>query len=91
MNKQSELCFDEQERELRRVSGNIATHVLTFVKLRGKGKMFTGRELESMIDSLPIPSTPGSATRILRDLRKKKIIGFEVVNRSQSIYRITHV
>lgn len=34
---------------------------------------------------------PDSAGRILRDLCKRKVVGYLVVNRAQSLYRLTGV
>ena len=36
------------------------------------------------------PAAPASADRILRDLRARQVVGYEVVSRTKSLYRITN-
>jgi hypothetical protein len=95
MQSQPELDFDAragQRANLDRVSQNIAGIVADFCR----GRFNEGSAEFHMIDLTTYVNSrsmiaPDSAGRILRDLRKRKVIGYEVVSRSQSLYRVTGV
>ena len=86
---QSEIDFDSQDVELERVSLNIGDLVLGFVNRLPDGAQFQGWELEEHITKHR-RITPGSATRILRDLRKQGMIDVSCIDRSTSTYEVNH-
>jgi hypothetical protein len=82
----------EQQANLARVSNNIADIVTNFCRERLAG----AREEFHMVDLTTYVNdrstiAPDSAGRILRDLRRHRIIDYTVVNRAQSLYKITGV
>lgn len=96
MSAQSEMDLGgaraEQQANLDRVSNNIAGLVAAFCR----GRFREGRaefRMEDLTRFVRARSTiaPDSAGRILRDLRRRKVIGYEVVSRSASLYRLTEV
>lgn len=78
-------ALTEQERELARVSGRIADSVFRFCQ---DNPRFHLQELEDHVAAAHGHVTPGSAGRILRDLRRKGWVAYRVVSRSQSLYEI---
>jgi len=79
---------DEQNENLRRVCDSLSTIIMEYYRLKvtNKDLGFSGRKLE--LHAMKYWSaTPGSATRILRKLRNEGKLDYEVVNRSQSLYR----
>ena len=96
MQEQNEFNFnvarDEQRANLERVSNNISQIVADFCR----GRFREGRSEFHMADLTNYVSArsaiaPDSAGRILRDLRKRKVVGYTVVNRAQSLYKLTEV
>lgn len=79
-----------QAQNLQRVSANIAAYVLRFVCERGVGAEFHMSDLTNYVRNLT-GIAPDSAGRILRDLRQRGAIGYEVVSRKDSRYRITAI
>lgn len=84
--------FDaEQAIQFHHVSGAIADMILGFVRARlRKGEPeFHADELRQHIANHTEGHTaPGSADRILRDLRKRGRVSYVVVNRRASLYRL---
>lgn len=74
----------EQRRELRRVQGKLAQVVLEFVSAKA-GQQFTGGELERYVLERA-EATPGSASRVMRELRLEGLIDVELVSRPRSLY-----
>lgn len=73
--------------ELRRVSEKIAELVIKFFNNREGGDQFTVNELTKYVmDKEPV--APDSPARIMRLLRRKGVINYEVVSRSRSLYRV---
>jgi hypothetical protein len=93
MQEQTGFNFDartEQQANLARVSSNIAGIVRDFCR----GRLDEGRAEFHMVDLTTYVNArstiaPDSAGRILRDLRRHKVIDYTVVNRAQSLYRVT--
>jgi hypothetical protein len=93
MQAQPELDFDareEQRANLARVSSNIARIVADFCR----GRFYGGRPEFRMADLTSHVNerstiAPDSAGRILRDLRRRRVLDYRVVNRAQSLYEIT--
>ena len=75
----------KQRRELARVHSAIGKAVIEFVRGRA-GREFTGAELDEAVRAR-CKANPGSALRIMRELRNANQIDVELVSRSQSLYR----
>lgn len=75
----------EQTQQLTRVREAIAKHVITFIDTR-IGKEFFNAELHNYV-SEKMPIAPGSADRILRDLKSKGVVRYELISRRRSLYR----
>lgn len=76
----------EQQRQLARVSSRIERAVMVFVCRVDMGCEFNGAELDRYACGQAC-CTPGSATRILRNLRKKGLLNYTVSDRSKAMYR----
>jgi hypothetical protein len=72
--------------ELKRVSLRIAEAVLDFARRRA-GALFYMEQLNLHVADVVGTVAPDSPGRILRDLRRKKHISYEVVSRKDSLYR----
>jgi len=79
----------EQDHHLSRVSSRIAGHIISFFIDRGRGAEFHNAELVAYIRAAGFEVAPDSPGRIMRDLRSAGTIDYVVVNRRQSLYRIT--
>ena len=79
-----------QSTNLKRVEGRIGKLVKDFCRAH-KGEMFYGRELSAYVLQQDVMVAPGSADRILRLLRGKGEVSYEVVSRAGSCYRVTAV
>lgn len=91
---QSEVDFGraEQQANLNRVGHNIAGLVADFCRSRFRegSAEFHMSDLTTYVNARSLIA-PDSAGRILRDLRRRRVLSYEVVSRSQSLYRITGV
>ena len=81
---------DEAQRdEVERVGGEIGAAVLSFARARlAAGGEFRMEELRAHLGP---GHAPDSAGRILRLLRQRGALGYEVVSRSESLYRVTRI
>ena len=79
----------EQQRQLDRVSSNIAESVMDFLWIRGTGGTFTMNELHEHVAKRH-PTAPASADRILRDLRQQNRVQYSV-QRAKSLYQILYL
>lgn len=86
----NELIETEQQQNLTRVTQSIGDAVLDWLRDIGAGNGFGMGELESDIGRKH-NITPGSPGRIMRDLKKRKLIGYTLISRSQSLYRLDWV
>jgi hypothetical protein len=79
----------EQSENLARVSGNIAEAILKFARRRLASRIpeFSAAELHAAVPM----SAPASADRVLRDLRRRGKLHYEVTNRAASLYRLSFV
>lgn len=79
--------------ELDRVSSRIQSAVKAFCKTRLQTvPLFFMRDLARYVSSYPgMKVAPASTDRILRAMRAKGLVNYEVVNRSKSFYKITAV
>jgi hypothetical protein len=80
----------EQACQIARVRSRIGEVVLTFVRGKGVGATFHAEEL-SLHVAARLVCAPGSADRILRQLRREGALSYAVENRAQSLYRVLAV
>jgi len=80
----------QQAKELSRVRGKIARHVIAFYKehVLSGNYTFRGNELTDYVFSRE-PIAFESPMRILRNLKTDGLLNYEVVNRAQSLYKFT--
>lgn len=79
--------MNEQTENLTRVRDSIAPHIINFIKERS-GREFHGADLQQYVaEHVNGFVAPGSPDRILRDLRKRGVVSYELLSRSQSLYR----
>lgn len=79
----------EQRENISRVHNKIAPIISQFFHDRGIGHQFHVDELRRYVARHYPVNAPDSAGRIMRDMRERKWIGYEVLNRRASLYRIT--
>lgn len=72
------------------VASRISAAVLAFCLLR-VGHEFHADDLRQYVRRATGMSAPGSADRILRALRQEHALGYSVVNRRGSLYRVDWV
>ena len=84
----TQLEFNLQATELSRVSSAIGRAVLAFCT-QSLGRTFHAADLQAFV-SEQCQTAPGSADRILREMRKRGFVRYEVV-RSKSLYRVLEV
>jgi hypothetical protein len=77
--------LDSNRAHLESVSSRIGAAILDFMRLHD-GLNFFADDLRRHVIAQVGTVAPGSADRILRDLRQKGLIEYEVVNRAQSLY-----
>jgi DNA-binding PadR family transcriptional regulator len=87
------LPFATNAEHLERVSSRIGRAILEFLRGRMATKHveFHAEELRKHVDDAVGWTAPGSADRILRDLRSKGVLDYKVVNRRDSLYRVLSV
>lgn len=73
---------------LERVSSRISRAILEFLGARGIGSTFHADELRAFVAQKTGPVAPGSADRILRQLRQKGLASYSVLNRRESSYLV---
>lgn len=84
--------FDEQQAQLTRVTGALASSILRFCRARlatGRAEFFA-TELREFCDGAH-QSAPGSPDRVLRALRRDGILDYVVVSRKDSLYKLLRV
>lgn len=81
----------EQQENIARVSHRIAPTIVGYFRHRGVGAEFRVDDLRAHIARHFPGIAPDSAGRIMRDLRGRGTIDYAVINRRQSLYRITSV
>lgn len=80
------MSYDsEQQENLDRVSARIGRAILEFF---GRNQEFFADELRKSVTQQVGAVAPGSADRVMRDLRQKGIIDYRCVSRSQSKYKV---
>ena len=83
--------MSDQHTELTRVKSKISKSIMAFFKKKGVGHEFHADDLRRYVESFTGRTAPGSADRILRELRQQMALNYEVTNRRQSLYLITPV
>jgi Fe2+ or Zn2+ uptake regulation protein len=73
-----------QAKELARVRSRIEQAVIDFVS---RHRWFDAKKLHAAVADAAPNTAPGSADRIMRDLRSRGLISVTCVNRSASLYR----
>jgi hypothetical protein len=79
--------MSEQQKQLSRVTSRIGQAILEFCY---PGRQFHADELREFV-SKRCSVAPGSADRVLRDLRKRRLVNYKVISRKQSLYRVEPV
>ena len=79
----------EQKENIARVSAKISPIIATFFHERGVGSEFHVDDLRRYVARRYAVVAPDSAGRIMRDMRTRHWVDYEVVNRRASLYRIT--
>lgn len=74
-----------QEQQLERVAEKIAAAILSFAK---PGRRFHADELRQHVEEACGKLAPGSADRVLRDLRARGLVAYRCTNRKESSYEI---
>ena len=82
----------EQQRQLDRVESRITTAVLDFCagRITDGRPVFAASELRAYVDARHA-GAPGSPDRVLRDLRQRGRVAYNVVSRAASLYELTAV
>lgn len=76
---------DEQSQQLARVSDALAPRIVAWA-LERIGQTFHASELREAVGG-----APASADRVLRDLRRRGVIGYAVTDRARSQYELRFV
>ena len=76
--------MNEQTQQLNRVRTAIAKYVTDFID-EHEGRTFSNAELHNYVAERS-PIAPGSADRVLRDLKSKGAVRYELRDRSKSLY-----
>jgi hypothetical protein len=79
-----------QQLELERVSTRIAAALVHFCK-RHVGELIRADDLRVFVTRNVGDIAPGSADRVLRDLRQRGVISYTVVSRRHSLYLVNRV
>ena len=86
MANQLQFEFD-QATELARVTAGIGRFVVEFFDSIDIGSEFHASDLKQFVESRAEYGAPGSPDRVMRDLRKRGAVNYELVSRSKSLYR----
>lgn len=78
------------DEHLGRVSVRIANAIVAFC-VEQLGRQFHADDLRQYVRAAVGEIAPGSADRVLRDLRQHGALNYEVVSRSKSLYRVLDV
>ncbi|WP_316205751.1 hypothetical protein [Bradyrhizobium sp. SZCCHNS1012] len=75
-----------QSLELARVSAQIAGTILEFRSALHPLRSFHSEDLRRFVIERVPEIAPDSPSRILRDLRKKKLLDYKIIDRRASLY-----
>jgi hypothetical protein len=76
-----------QADNLERVSRRIAAAIVEFCRSR-VGRQFHADDLRRFVTARCGTLAPGSADRVLRDLRQRAVLDYRVVSRKGSLYEV---
>lgn len=76
--------------DLERVSVRIGRAIVGFCRAR-LGQTFSADQLRQHVRTVVGEVAPDSPSRILRDLRQQGVVGYELISRRDSLYRVTEV
>lgn len=85
---QAEFDFGEQQENLERISSRIGAAIIAFCEAH---RRFHAEDLRKYVIRETGISAPGSADRILRYLRQRRIMGYRVLSRRESLYEVTWI
>lgn len=78
---------DAQADNIKRVSERISGYVLAFCRWRRETRpVFYMQELTEYVHDRDRGAAPDSAGRILRNLRQKGLVSYQVLSRAESLY-----
>lgn len=77
----------EQQRQLDRVYTGMKQHLMKVRRQFNTGDEFTLTDIEKRLRAMGAVFRPDSPRRILSELRKEGALNYEVVNRSQGLWR----
>ena len=77
----------QQQMHLERVADNIGALVVEFCRER-VGVMFYAVELRAYVTRVCPSIAPESPGRVLRELKARGVVRYELVSRAQSLYRV---
>ncbi len=83
------IASEEQASQIARVSQRISAAILEFIDTHNAS--FHANDLRVFVCTRVGHTAPGSADRILRNLRQRRVIDYTVISRSQSLYRASVV
>jgi hypothetical protein len=75
-----------QSLELARVSAEIAGSILEFRSALAPMRTFHSEDLRKFVIERHPHIAPDSPSRILRNLRKKKLLDYKIIDRNASLY-----
>jgi hypothetical protein len=78
----------EQRKQVRRVRDSLHEAILAFYGRRRAGDVFSAAELLRVVRQKHPHIAPDSPGRIMRLLRAEGLIGYKVVSRRDSLYRV---
>lgn len=83
--------FTEQGKQLKRTKANLEPAILLWAKRRITNgyRQFHLVDLGIDLAKKGIQFAPGSPDRILRDMRVRQLVGYNVIDRSKSLYELT--
>lgn len=86
LDDRSRVVLSPQVENLDRVASRLQGAIIEFCDLYC-GRTFHADQLRKYVTTKVGVTAPGSADRVLRDLRQRGLIDYEVVNRAKSLYR----
>ncbi len=82
----AEVAETVQDKELKRVRGKTAGLIMEFFDCHQVGETFHAEDLFKFV-AARCDVAPASVDRVMRDMRRRGWVNYEVVNRSASLYR----
>ena len=82
--------MSEQDDNLERVSERIASAIWSFFAehVQAGQLEFHAEDMRQWVRRVVGMVAPGSPDRVMRDLRKKRLLNYTVIDRANSLYRI---